>query len=324
MSTLSDRAVEHLRQVADWPDLAGTRYEAQGLIGRGGMGSVYAARDSALGREVALKVLSAPLAGPEGAARVLREARIIAGLEHPGIIPIHDVGTLSDGRVFYTMKLVRGTRLDAWAEGNRSLAERLRTLECIAEAVAFAHAHDVVHRDLKPANVMVGAFGEVLVMDWGVAKVLGSPRAGDRAADASVPASSPRPYGDVVTSPGAVLGTHGFMAPEQAAGGEVDARADVFGLGMLLGTLLPAGVAIPKRLEAIRRMATAPLPESRYADAAGFAEDLRRFAAGERVLAYPEGMLARLERLAARYRVAILLVLAYLVMRLLLLALGGP
>src|SRR5688572_20244642 len=136
------------------------------------MGTVYRARDRELGRDVALKVIRLPEASPDVAARILREARTLAQLEHPGIVPVHDVGRLPDGRAFYAMKLVRGAPLDALPP--TPLVERLRIVERISEAVAFAHAHGVIHRDLKPQNVMVGPFGEVLVMDWGVAKLTGA------------------------------------------------------------------------------------------------------------------------------------------------------
>src|SRR5262245_33809242 len=168
---MSDSALRRLRDAADAPDLTGTKYEIVGRIGQGGMGTVYRARDRELGREVALKVVRLPEGAPDIAARMMREARTLARLEHPGIVPVHDVGTLGDGRVFYAMKLVRGAPLDQL--GPTGLAERLRIVERVCEAVAFAHAHGVIHRDLKPQNVMVGPFGEVLVMDWGVAKITG-------------------------------------------------------------------------------------------------------------------------------------------------------
>ena len=118
------------------------------------------------------------------ANRLMREARVLARLEHPGIVPVHDVGTLADGRVFYTMKFVEGQRLDKLIEGVESVQDRLRLFLRICEAVAFAHARGVLHRDLKPANVMVGPFGEVLVMDWGLAKILrGEAANADSAAD---------------------------------------------------------------------------------------------------------------------------------------------
>jgi len=171
VSGLSDAALRRLRDAADAPDLTGTKYEIVDRIGQGGMGTVYRARDRELHRDVALKVIRLPEASPDIAGRMLREAHTLAQLEHPGIVPIHDVGTLSDGRTFYAMKLVRGAPLDALPPDPP--AERFRIIERLCEAVAFAHAHGVIHRDLKPQNVMVGPFGEVLVMDWGVAKLTG-------------------------------------------------------------------------------------------------------------------------------------------------------
>lgn len=157
--------------MTDEPDLTATRYEIVEAIGRGGMGTVYRARDRELQREVALKVLQTAAASERAAERLLHEARILASLEHPGIVPVHDVGTVSDGRVFYVMKLVRGQRLDAHVRDLDTVAARLRIFDRICDAVAFAHAHGVIHRDLKPQNIMIGAFGEVLVLDWGVARL---------------------------------------------------------------------------------------------------------------------------------------------------------
>ena len=165
MKFLSDKAVDRLRQSASLPDLSGTRYQLLERVACGGMGVVYAALDEMLGRRVALKVLDASVADAQLARRLNREARVLARLEHPGIVPVHDVGTLRDGRVFYTMKFVEGQRLDKHVETVTSQPERLRLFSRICDAVAFAHARGVLHRDLKPANVMVGAFGEVQVMD---------------------------------------------------------------------------------------------------------------------------------------------------------------
>src|ERR1700682_3970639 len=175
MKFLSDKAVDRLRQNANAPDLSGTRYQLLERVARGGMGVVYPARCEMVGRRVALKVLDVPVADGDLACRLNREARVLEHLEHPGIVPVHDVGTLSDGRVFYTMKFVEGQRLDKYVESVTSLPDRLRSFLRICDAVAFAHARGVLHRDLKPANVMVGAFGEVLVMDWGLAKMLRGP-----------------------------------------------------------------------------------------------------------------------------------------------------
>ncbi len=231
MRWLSDRTVEHLKRVAEWPDLAETKYRLLEELGRGGMGTVFLAEDRVLGRKVAIKVVGTGASDPAAAARMLREARVIARLEHPGIVPVHDAGTLPDGRMFYAMKRVDGRRLDAFAAG-APLPEKLRVFQKVCEAVAFAHAHRVLHRDLKPENVMVGPFGEVLVMDWGVAKVL------DDASDRSGAPSRPLPDG--VTAEGTVVGTPAYMAPEQAAGqpGGVGPAADVYALGGILYFLL--------------------------------------------------------------------------------------
>ena len=159
--------------MVDLPDLDGTRYDPGGgdRAGRAGR-VVYAARDLQLDRRVALKVTDAAWVG---------EARLIAHLEHPGIVPVHETGTLPDGRVFYAMKLVAGVRADRYVAGNPPLGERLRVVHRVGEALAYAHSCGVLHRDLKPQNVMVGRFGEVYVMDWGVEGVAGTPafRAGD-------------------------------------------------------------------------------------------------------------------------------------------------
>ena len=169
---ISDRALDRLRQAALEPDLSGTKYRLLGQLGQGGVGAIFRAQDIQLSREVALKVIRVPDADGQLAERLIREARVIAQLEHPGIVPVHDVGTLPDGRVFYTMKLVQGKRLDEYVISLASLPESLRLFGKVCEAISFAHAHGVLHRDLKPQNVMVGPFGEVLVMDWGLSKIV--------------------------------------------------------------------------------------------------------------------------------------------------------
>ena len=287
---LSDDALSRLRDSVRTPDLSGTRYRLVGPVGAGGMGAVFEAVDEPLGRRVALKVVDVPLDGEEAAEALLAEARVLAGLEHPGLVPVHDAGRLADGRAYYAMKLVRGRRLDEALEGS-SLPERLRVFLRVCEPVAFAHASGVVHRDLKPSNVMLGAFGEVLVLDWGLAR----PVAG--AADPS--------------------GTPGFMAPEQAAGGPVDARADVYGLGALLDAILriPSAPARPKALLAIVARARATEPGARYPDVPALAADVERLLDGGRVEAYEENVLERAARVVKRHGVAVGLVATYLLVR---------
>jgi len=327
MTWVSDAALDRLRRAADWPDL-GERHRVLDLIGRGGMGSVYLAEDRELGREVAVKVLNAAGSAGDLRERLRQEARILGRLEHPGIVPIHDVGTLADGRLFYVMKRVRGARLDEHARAPRPLAERLRIFERICETVSFAHAHGVIHRDLKPENVMVGEFGEVLVLDWGVAKVLG---------ETSRPVGPPREARAGALGPdtghGTVLGTPGYMAPEQAAGevDRVDERTDVYALGAMLRFLLTgaapgestsaerSGAAVPRRLRAIWEKAQAFDSVDRYQGVSALAADVARFRDGLAVGAYRENVLERLGRFGRTYRVAILLVAAYLLMRVLLL-----
>jgi eukaryotic-like serine/threonine-protein kinase len=294
---LDDGALARLRAAAGEPDLSGTKYRLAGVAGAGGMGTVYVVEDKDLQRRVALKVLDLPDPGIE--ARLRREAQVLARLEHPGIVPVHDVGVLPDGRAFYTMKWVQGDGLDRHlARGPVPLAERLRLFLRIADPVAFAHAHGVLHRDLKPENVMVGAFGEVLVMDWGLAKVGGGTQGG--------PGS---------TGESSVLGTPGFLSPEQREGGSarVDARADVYSLGALLRWM--AGDKGPRPLQAICRKAMAEVPGDRYPDVPSLSADVTRYLDGAAVSAYPESVMRRAVRVANRHRTALALVAAYLAVR---------
>jgi hypothetical protein len=235
-------------RVADAP--AG-RYELLDEIDRGGMGAVVRAHDRTLGREVAVKVLQERFApGSVIARRFVDAARIAGQLQHPGIPPVHDLGTLPNGRPFLAMKLIKGRTLDAMLRDRPDVSSDrgrfLAAFEQASQAVAYAHSRRVIHRDLKPANIMVGAFGEVQMMDWGLAKVLGDH-----------PPAAPAPGGDSderlateirsgqdtegsETQAGSVLGTPAYMAPEQAIGAieQVDARSDVFGLGAILAVIL--------------------------------------------------------------------------------------
>jgi serine/threonine protein kinase len=292
MTALGDAAVARLRAAADVPDL-GDRYEVRTPIGHGGSSVVYAAYDRALAREVAVKVADAYGTDAAAMVRLAREARILATLEHPGIVPVHDTGLTPDGRAFYVMTLVRGAGVADTAAG-LSLPARVALFLKVCDAVAFAHAHGVVHRDLKPQNVMVGPFGEVLVLDWGVASVADEPTSG---------------------TPPVVVGTPGFMPPEQAAGAaHVDRRADVFALGALLQVLL--GASPPRPLGAVVDRARADRPEDRYDGVEALQADVRRYLDGLAVSAYAEPLTERVTRVVDRYRVPIGLVAAYMVMRL--------
>lgn len=290
MKPLSDAAVARLRDAVDRP-IAGDRYTVHGLLGRGGMGAVYRATDNVLGRDVALKVLITELDGDDLARRLQAEARVLASLEHPGIVAIHDAGTLADGRPFYVMRLVRGRRLDDQTR-HEGLGERLRRFLAVCDAVSFAHSRGVIHRDLKPANVMVGEFGEVLVLDWGVARVTTD------SGDDSV-----------------AVGTVGFMAPEQSSGQAPDARVDVFALGAMLRGLL--GVEnVPAPLKAIIAKATATEASQRYQSVDALAMDVRAWLDGGAVSAYSESIWERAARFYRRNSALILLLLAYLTVRL--------
>ncbi len=291
------------------------RYAQGAEIGRGGVGRVVAADDALMGRTVALKALHAGAVPLQAQRRFVREARITAQLEHPNVVPVYDMGTLPEGAPCFTMKWVRGRSLAALLAGGQAeggevgLYRLLQVLTQICMAVDYAHSKGVVHRDLKPANVMVGDFGEVLVMDWGIAKRLGHPD--DLAlGDAVDPAGH---TADLLTMDGSVVGTPGYMAPEQALGrnDRIDARTDVFALGAILyemltgsrpfaggsafvvliattkGELEPPSAragdrAVPPDLEEICLRALAHAPEDRYPSARALRDDLERYLTGER------------------------------------------
>src|SRR5574338_576880 len=199
-------------------------YDLGAVIGRGGMGEVIVARDRSFGREVALKRMRADKPSPELVARFLREAKIQARLDHPAIAPVHDLGYDSEGLPYFTMKRVGGATLAALLEARTEKPQRLlRALVDVGRAVELAHARNIVHRDLKPSNIMLGDYGEVYVLDWGVARVLTDTKR------TTGPAMAVDP--DEQTTSGSILGTPGYMAPEQVKGLEAGTKADVYALG---------------------------------------------------------------------------------------------
>lgn len=362
MNWLPDRVVDRLREEADLPDLCGSKYVVLHKLGSGGMGSVYLAQDMELGRKVAVKVMNIADSAGSLASRMIREARIVALLEHPSIVPIHDVGALEDGRVYYAMKLVQGKRLDEFAAAAGSPSDLLRIYQKVCEAVAFAHARGVIHRDLKPENIMVGPFGEVLVMDWGVAKVLSDGRKESRRQEhasrweharsedqalegADLIATLPLADGSSSdTADGMVIGTPAYMAPEQAKGQTelLDERSDIYALGAILYFLLtrhppfdfddaidprqrstsrrpvrPRQIdrKIPRATEAICMKAMAENREDRYPSAEDIAKDVVTFLDGEPVSAYRENIFEKAGRWLKNNRFIVLLVVAYLIMR---------
>ena len=328
MDFLSDKALARLREAEAPPDFSATRYTLREFLARGGMGAVYLAQDQVLDRRVAVKILDST--DPDGALaeRLNQEARILAQLEHPGIVPVHDTGALPDGRVFYVMKFVEGSRLDQFLAGVPALPERLRFFLRICDAVSFAHSRGILHRDLKPSNIMIGAFGEVLIMDWGLAKVLEQDAVPNSRPSVSsvVPSSTSNQTTAArslaATQDGITMGTPGFMSPEQAAGQSagLDERSDIFSLGKLLEFIArPAAsqnsARTPRALQAICDKAAAANRTERYGKVAELADDVSHFLDGAPVSAHRENLWEHSLRFYHRYQPAILLIAMYLLMR---------
>ena len=302
------------------------RYQLKSELGRGGMGRVVEALDIQLGRVVAVKEVL-PKAGKASARRFEREVALTARLEHPSIVPLYDSGTTADGRPYYVMRRVSGRPLDELIARARRFEDRLAYLPAVQQAVdAVAHAHrrGVIHRDLKPANILIGELGETVVIDWGLAKVIGESE--DPASRDSLPSDS------LQTQMGSVFGTPGFMAPEQARGEEIGPHGDVYALGATLYQLL-AGVpphagtsatavlektlkhavtplaqlvpGVPPELVTIVNKALAPDAIDRYPDAGALGEDLRRFLTGQLVAAHRYTPGQHLARFARRHRTAL-------------------
>jgi len=322
----------------------GGRFHVLRFHARGGLGQVWVARDEELNREVALKEIKGThAADPECRTRFLLEAEITGGLEHPGIVPVYGLGQSPEGRPYYAMRFIRGQSLRAAIEefyrldgperdpGERSVSFRglLGRFVDVCHAMEYAHRRSVLHRDLKPDNIMLGQFGETLVVDWGLAKPLGqvAAAAGSREA-ALIPLSGSRTSD---TRMGTTVGTPGFMSPEQAAGNldKLGPASDIYSLGATLYCLLTGKVPISGRhvdevlentrrgdfvppsqltkkgapaLEAICLKAMALKPEDRYASAKALAEDIEHWLAGETVGVYREPFFERLGRWARRHR----------------------
>ncbi len=319
------------------------RYVLKRFHARGGMGEVWEAEDPVIGRQVALKRMSGRRS--EQFQRFEVEAQVTGQLEHPGIVPIHELGYNDDGQPYYVMKFLHGKTLHQVIKDYHELkatnrsdreVEQFRLLQIftsLCQTVAYAHSRGVVHRDLKPDNVMQGEYGETILLDWGIAKIMGQPDRAGSGGDASyVHLNESSGYPE--TRAGTIMGTPMYMAPEIATGRneEVDHRSDVFLLGAILYEILtghqprsaktayeliqfakavpaipPSQICpdVPKPLDAICRKAMALAKTDRYQTALSLAEDVQRFMAGEPVSAYPERLPARAWRWAKRHRKAL-------------------
>jgi WD40 repeat protein/tRNA A-37 threonylcarbamoyl transferase component Bud32 len=315
------------------------RYQVLRPYAKGGLGEVHVALDRELHREVALKQIRQPYAGdPANCMRFMQEAEITGGLEHPGIVPVYGLGVHADGRPYYAMRLVQGETLRhaiaklRAGEGGLTLRMLLTRFVAVCNAVAYAHSRGVLHRDVKPSNVMLGKYGETLVLDWGLAKAVGHELAQSASAGFDEVTLLPR-SGDssLETKMGSAVGTPAFMSPEQAAGRleKLGPHSDVYGLGATLYTILAGRAPVegcdsattlkrvqqgdflwpcqvdksaPPALDAVCRKAMASKPEDRYRSALALAADIEAWLAGEPVSAYREPWSLRARRWIGRHR----------------------
>lgn len=252
-----------------------SRYEIGELIGRGGMGAVLECRDALIRRDIAIKVNQN---GAEGGLRFLREARLQGQLEHPSVVPIYDMGITEAGEQFFTMKRVQGKTLKEMLGLSTSeypLRRALGDFSRICEALAYSHKRGVVHRDIKPSNIMIGQFGAVYLIDWGIAKQLR-----DSLPEETTSETAHLSDGQLTTT-GAAIGTPAFMSPEQRIG-HSDERSDIFCLGRVLDAILERESPPPPELTEVADRATQLDPESRYAEVESLREDIERYLDGER------------------------------------------
>jgi len=314
---------ESIGPVGAPPAIPPARYQLGQEIARGGMGRVVEATDTTLGRVVALK--EALSLDTDSLRRFQREIRITARLEHPSIVPVHDGGIGPNGAPYYVMRKISGRPLEKLVLTGESLNQRLALVpHIVAAARAIAHAHErgIVHRDIKPANILVGDLGETIVIDWGLAKVIGE-------ADEVGTPMLVDPSDSLKTRAGIVYGTPGFMAPEQLRGQPVDPRCDVYALGATLYHLLsrkpphhaktademmraavtapptPIGelvAGVPPELSTIIDKALAHDPAARYQDARSLAEDLNRFLTGQLVASHHYSTRERVMRFVRKHR----------------------
>ncbi len=338
--------LEHLTALLDPhrdtpADALAARYRPLRWHAKGGLGEVFVAWDQELDREVALKEMQArPSQQPRHRERFLREAKITSRLEHPGIVPVYGLGEYADGRPYYAMRFIQGETLRDAADrlhqtaipskSNRAFRELLGQFVRICETMAYAHSEGVLHRDLKPENILLGAYGEVLIIDWGLAKSFPTQRtSGGREPPDGVPqqgAHAPRSPVDAGTQQGVAMGTPGYMSPEQAAGEwkQVGPASDIYSLGAILYAvltgqppLMPSSTGeaveavpaprqvktgIPVALEAVCLKAMRPQPQDRYTSADALAEDIKNWLADEPVSAYPEPWWERGRRWLNRHR----------------------
>ena len=314
---------------------------ASGELGRGAIGRVYVAEDAHLGRQVAIKELLEGVTdaadGPHALqtiSRFLREARVTGALEHPNIVPVYELGRRADGTLYYTMRIVPGRTLAQAIADFTDIGERLSLVNHfsgLCQAIAYAHSRGIVHRDIKPDNVMIGEFGETVVLDWGMAKLCNDER-DERAKEASPPRHDVVDLG--LTQEGSLCGTPLYMSPEQVSGRtrDVDQRSDVWSLGVVLYTILAGRTPfsgnsmleiaalinagrytelrrleprIPAELAAVVERALQPKQLDRYPSARELARDIQAYQAGMRVTAYEYSSLELLQRFAARHRSAV-------------------